>query len=196
MGITIWMIVTILGLAALLKVYPFAYQLLEFAGACFLLKMGYGIIRPAIKEWQHLKQLNKKQEEQLEHELEQQFHQYEDKQEQQLSNFQCFVRGFIVNILNPKCALFFITVIPQFIKPELSLASQFWALYLIHILIGFAYWTLLAIAVNALVTKFSNPRFRVGLELGSGIILSCIALSLFIFSGMSLIETIQTKFFA
>lgn len=118
-GAAIWMFLTIIGLSAILKVYPLAYQILEFVGSCYLIYMASRIILTAVAEFKQYHHLNKRQEAALEHQLEEQFHQFEKSPEvSNLTGWQCIIRGITANLLNAKCGLYFITVLPQFIKSD------------------------------------------------------------------------------
>ena len=49
-----------------------------------------------------------------------------------------FRQGIVVNVLNPKTALFFLAFLPQFVDPDHSAAPQIAALGLIWVLLGLA----------------------------------------------------------
>ena len=64
----------------------------------------------------------------------------EDKEVQRESLARIYWQGFLVNILNPKTALFFFAFLPQFVNPEIgSVATQ--SLLLGAIFVGFALLT-------------------------------------------------------
>ncbi len=47
-----------------------------------------------------------------------------------------FFRGFLTNVLNPKAAVFYIAVLPQFIDPEKALVPQTMALTLVYVAVA------------------------------------------------------------
>ena len=82
-----------LGLAVLLKTSALGFLLVKTAGGIYLVYIGVQMIR------------NRKV-----IELPQ--------SDQEINSTQCFVQGFISNVLNPKIALFFVTFLPQFVSIE------------------------------------------------------------------------------
>ncbi|WP_228903096.1 LysE family translocator [Photorhabdus bodei] len=62
-------------------------------------------------------------------------------------NSNLFITGLLANIFNPKVAIFFISILPQFIDPSRPALNQVIILGLIDILIGVLWW---AIFVNGL----------------------------------------------
>lgn len=83
-----------LGVATLLKQSVLAFTILKIAGCCYLLYI-------AFKLWKHAAEglaLNNGE----------------------LKSQNLFFRGLVMNILNPKVALFFLALFPQFINAETS----------------------------------------------------------------------------
>ena len=90
-GISIHTAAAALGISALFYSSMLAFNLVKFAGACYLLYLAVQTLRtrsaPAPGE------------------------------AEALSGAALFRRGFIMNVLNPKVALFFLAFLPQFITP-------------------------------------------------------------------------------
>lgn len=82
-----------LGIGALLKLFPTAFDFMLLVGSLYLAWIGYSIIRNAAAF--RLKPETKIQ-----------------------TTAQTFRRGVLTNILNPKAYLFTLAVYPQFIRPE------------------------------------------------------------------------------
>jgi threonine/homoserine/homoserine lactone efflux protein len=72
-----------------------------------------------------------------------------------------FVEGFLTNVLNPKAALFFLSVLPQFIEHgSPSTTSQIFLLGALDVLVGVVYWAGL-VSVAAKVRAFlDRPAVR------------------------------------
>ena len=92
-GVSVHTTAAALGVSALLYSSAFAFAMLKYAGAAYLLYLAY----KAIKEHQiRLAQSD----------------------DAPLRLGQLFRRGFIMNVLNPKVALFFLAFLPQFVSPD------------------------------------------------------------------------------
>ena len=87
-----------------------------------------------------------------------------------------FTQGIIVNIFNPKVALFFLSFLPQFIDPRISLLTQFVWMALTFVVIEFLYELAVASAANKIkpfLAKFGKKVNRVfgGIFIAIGIAL-------------------------
>ena len=103
-----------LGLSALLASSALAFSIVKYAGAAYLIWLGLKKIfgRPESVD--------------------------ADGELQHLSHARLFRDGFIVNLLNPKTALFFLAFLPQFVEPARgNLASQIVFLGLLFAALGF-----------------------------------------------------------
>jgi threonine/homoserine/homoserine lactone efflux protein len=83
-----------------------------------------------------------------------------------------FGQGVIVNVLNPKIALFFLAFLPQFIDPDRGRpAVQTVVLGATFVLLGLCTDGLYALSASALGARLRRSRrFRFGLERGSGVV--------------------------
>ncbi|MEU1072736.1 MULTISPECIES: LysE family translocator [unclassified Streptomyces] len=79
-----------------------------------------------------------------------------------------FTQGFFTNVLNPKAALFFLSILPQFVHGEGSAARQIFLLGTLDILIGVAYWFALVAVAARLRVLLARPRIRHRWELTTG----------------------------
>ena len=75
-----------------------------------------------------------------------------------------FRESIVVNILNPKTALFFFAFLPQFVNPanELSVSTQIWVLGLVFILVGIVSDGLYAVFAGALGERFKRAGLHYG----------------------------------
>ncbi|MFF9279031.1 LysE family translocator [Streptomyces griseosporeus] len=79
-----------------------------------------------------------------------------------------FTQGFLTNVLNPKAALFFLSILPQFVHGGGSTARQIFFLGTIDILFGVAYWFALVVAAARLRSFLVRPKVRQRWELTTG----------------------------
>lgn len=84
-------IATALGLAAIFEYSPRAFTILQIAGGCYLCYLGYGMIRGAGKDDMSVRKVKD-------------------------APFSTILyQGILVEVLNPKTAIFFLAFLPQFI---------------------------------------------------------------------------------
>lgn len=91
-----------------------------------------------------------------------------------------FTEGFLTNVLNPKAALFFLSVLPQFVHGTDSPARPI-LLGVLDVLIGVVLWFALVTVAARLRTFLARPRVRHRWELTTG--------WLFIAMGLALVTT-------
>src|SRR5213080_2428077 len=129
------------GLSALIVASALAFSVVKYAGAAYLVYLG---IR---------KLLEREEEAELEPE----------------ALRRAFVRGVVVNVLNPKTALFFLAFLPQFIDPERGgVWSQVLVLGLVFVGLGLISDSLYALAAGTVGGLLR--RRRRALRYGSGVV--------------------------
>lgn len=94
-GIIPHLLACIMGLSAVIHMSSFAFQLLKYAGTAYLLYLAWGM-------WRETGSLTF------------------DKPNHKKSLTQIAIKGFLINILNPKLSIFFLAFLPLFISPETS----------------------------------------------------------------------------
>jgi threonine/homoserine/homoserine lactone efflux protein len=92
LGLVVYVIATNLGLAAVFAAVPTLYLAIKIAGACYLLWLAVSAVRGATKV-------------------------FEVEGVHRDSNRRLFTMGLFTNLLNPKMAVMYISVIPQFVDP-------------------------------------------------------------------------------
>ncbi len=95
LGIVPHLLASILGLSAILHMSALAFQLIKYAGTAYLLYLAWSM-------WRETGSLKF------------------DEQDQKNSMLQIALKGFLINILNPKLSIFFLAFLPLFVSPDAS----------------------------------------------------------------------------
>ncbi|MFD5200560.1 LysE family translocator [Streptomyces sp. NPDC058375] len=85
-----------------------------------------------------------------------------------------FAQGFLTNVLNPKAALFFLSILPQFVNDGGSMTAQIFILGTLDILIGVVYWFAVVAVATRLRALLARPKFQHRWELTTGWLLIAI----------------------
>ncbi|RIJ77586.1 LysE family translocator [Nakamurella silvestris] len=93
LGFVVYMTMANLGLAAVFVVVPWLYVLLKVAGAVYLLHLAWKTLRPGGSALFEARDLPKD------------------------SRWKLFRMGLVTNLLNPKAAVMYVALIPQFVVP-------------------------------------------------------------------------------
>ncbi len=94
-GCVVHTLAAALGLAALLAASALAFTAIKWLGAAYLIWLAWGLLRDAVRDIEP--SLTPQPPAPLAH---------------------VFVQGFLTNVLNPKVALFFLALLPQFISAD------------------------------------------------------------------------------
>ena len=150
LGFTVHMLCASIGLTALFMAVPLGYELLKFAGAVYLLWLAWQAIRPGARSPFEAKDLPPEPPRKL------------------------FMMGLITSILNPKVAIFYLSVLPQFISPESgSVLIQSLVLGVTQVSIGSSVNLMVTLSAAAIAGWFATnrvwlavQRYFMGLVLG------------------------------
>jgi threonine/homoserine/homoserine lactone efflux protein len=96
LGFIVYMVCAALGITALALAVPYAYDALRFAGALYLLYLAWQAMRPGGRSPFHVRNLPADGARKL------------------------FTMGLVTNLLNPKTAVIYLSLLPQFIDPRLG----------------------------------------------------------------------------
>jgi threonine/homoserine/homoserine lactone efflux protein len=120
LGFLFYMFCAALGITALLLAVPYAYDTLRFAGAAYLLWLAWQAVRPGGTSPFRVHKLPEDSPKKL------------------------FMMGFLTNLLNPKIAVLYLSLLPQFIDPAMG------SVFLQSMVLGFTQ-ILISVSVNALI---------------------------------------------
>ena len=134
LGFLVYMIAAALGITALLFAVPFAYDLLRLAGAAYLLHLAWQALKPGGRSAFQVRDLPADSDRRL------------------------FAMGFLTNLLNPKAAMLYLSLLPQFIDPARgSILMQSLLLGSIQIAISLTVNALIATAAGS-IAAFLGTR--------------------------------------
>jgi threonine/homoserine/homoserine lactone efflux protein len=134
LGFVFYMLCAAFGITALLFAVPYAYDALRFAGCAYLLWMAWQAIKPNGRSPFEVKQLVVDNPRKL------------------------FAMGFVTNLLNPKIAMLYLALLPQFIDPAAgSVLVQSLALGAIQIAISVSCNAAIALSAGA-IAQFLSTR--------------------------------------
>jgi threonine/homoserine/homoserine lactone efflux protein len=93
LAFVLYLLCAVLGITALLLTVPLAYDALRLAGALYLLYLAWQALRPGGRSPFQVRQIERDRPRKL------------------------FAMGFLTNLLNPKAAVLYLSLLPQFITP-------------------------------------------------------------------------------
>ncbi|MBR1236689.1 LysE family translocator [Bradyrhizobium sp. AUGA SZCCT0182] len=127
LGFVFYMLCAAFGITALLFAVPYAYDTLRFAGAAYLLWLAWQALKPGGRSPFQVKKLQVDGPRKL------------------------FAMGFVTNLLNPKIAMLYLALLPQFIDPAVgSVLTQSLALGAIQIAISVSVNAVIALAAGSI----------------------------------------------
>jgi threonine/homoserine/homoserine lactone efflux protein len=82
-----------------------------------------------------------------------------------------FAQGLLSNLLNPKAAMFYLTLLPQFIRPGDAVLARSLVLATVHVVIGLLWLTAYTYFLGRLSALLNRVRIRQALEGITGAVL-------------------------
>ncbi|MEM8795276.1 MAG: LysE family translocator [Pseudomonadota bacterium] len=145
-GLTVHCLAVALGLAALIQANSTAFTILKFAGAAYLLYLAYKAFRSPVQEM--------------------------GETAPRLRMGALYRRGLIMNITNPKVAIFFLALFPQFTDPDAGpLVAQIAQLGLIFVLTTFVVFSVIALAAGGFSTFLTrSPTAQIAINKVAGLV--------------------------
>ncbi|MCF8152199.1 MAG: LysE family translocator [Burkholderiaceae bacterium] len=155
-GFLVHMFAAAIGLTALFLAVPLAYEILKWAGGLYLLWLAWQAVRPGARS------------------------PFEARDLPADSASKLFVMGFLTNALNPKIAVFYLAIFPQFVSPQHgSIFLQSITLGLTQIVVSFSANLLIALSAASIASWFSgNPTWLAVQRYFMGFVLAALAFRL------------------
>lgn len=155
-GFFVHMLAAAVGLTAVFLAVPMAYEALKWAGAFYLLWMAWQAVRPGARS------------------------PFESRELVPDSSSKLVAMGFLTSVLNPKVALFYLSILPQFISPAHgSMFIQSILLGLIQISVSFTVNLLIALFAAGIAVWFvRNPLWLAVQRYVMGFVLAALAVRL------------------
>lgn len=140
-GFLVYMLCAAFGLTALLMAVPHAYDILRLAGAAYLLYLAWQAVKPGGGTPFQVRDLPHDSPRKL------------------------FAMGLLTNLLNPKIAVMYLSLLPQFIDPERgSVLAQSLVLGLTQIVISVSVNAMLALAAGSVALFMAGRPLWVGVQ--------------------------------
>ncbi|WP_317202906.1 LysE family translocator [Janthinobacterium sp.] len=133
LGFAFYLLCTALGITVLVMAVPYAYDALRFGGALYLLYLAWQAVKPGGRSPFQVRDLPKD------------------------SNRKLFVMGFVTNLFNPKIAVIYISLLPQFIRLDHgNVLTQSLMLGFTQIIISLSVNALIAIMAGTIAAFFTG----------------------------------------
>ena len=153
LGFVFYMLCAAFGLTAIVFAVPYAYDALRFAGAAYLAWLAWQAVKPGGRSPFEVRKLPVDSPRRL------------------------FVMGFLTNLLNPKIAMLYLALLPQFIDPAQSVLSQSIVLGTVQIAVSVAVNSMIAIAAGSIATFLvTRPKWLLVQRWLMGTVLGALAL--------------------
>jgi threonine/homoserine/homoserine lactone efflux protein len=143
LGISLHATAAVLGLSALIAVSAMAFTVVKIAGAVYLGYLGLTMILGTLRG-------------------------QGPPAAPAASRSSYFRQGLVTNLLNPKIALLFLTLLPQFVSPGEPRVPTTLELTVAFLLFSLLWWRLFAVAVGRIGRWFDRPRVRVWVDRVTG----------------------------
>ncbi|MCL2897910.1 LysE family translocator [Brenneria tiliae] len=136
LGFVFYMFCAAFGITALIITIPYAYDALRIGGAAYLLYLAWQVIKPGGHSPFQVRELEKD------------------------GPYKLFMMGFVTNLLNPKIAIMYLSLLPQFINAEHgSVLTQSLALGFIQIIISVSVNAVIAVSAGTIAIFLTGRPF-------------------------------------
>ena len=146
------LVVSLLGLGALLATSAFWFTAVKWVGGLYLLYLGIRLLRAGITSTEMAAPAAPS------------------------SRWKLFANTYLVTALNPKGIVFFVAFLPQFISPTADVTRQMWVLAVTFVTMAALNATLYAVFAGSARKLLSSPRAQRRFNLAGGSLLSAAGL--------------------
>ncbi|MDQ0041703.1 LysE family translocator [Variovorax boronicumulans] len=146
------LVVSLLGLGALLATSAFWFTVVKWVGGLYLLYLGIRLMRAGIMSTEMAAPAAP------------------------ASRWKLFANTYLVTALNPKGIVFFVAFLPQFISPVADVTRQMWVLAVTFVAMAALNATLYAVFAGSARKLLSSPRAQRRFNLTGGSLLSAAGL--------------------
>jgi threonine/homoserine/homoserine lactone efflux protein len=146
------LVVSLLGLGALLATSAFWFTVVKWVGGLYLLYLGIRLMRAGITSTEMATPAAP------------------------ASRWRLFANTYLVTALNPKGIVFFVAFLPQFISPAADVTRQMWVLAVTFVAMAALNATLYAVFAGSARKLLSSPRAQRRFNLTGGSLLSAAGL--------------------
>jgi threonine/homoserine/homoserine lactone efflux protein len=143
-GVVVWGLLSVLGVSALIAASEVAFLVLKITGACVLVWLGVQSLRHAGRPVDAVPSR---------------------------SGHRPFADGLITSTANPKLAIFFIALFPQFVGDRGSALPTTLLMVALVVALDFVWYTALAVLVSRARAAYSGSRLSRRVERLTGVVL-------------------------
>lgn len=153
LGFVFYMLCAAFGITALIFAVPYAYDALRFAGAAYLAWLAWQALKPGGRSPFQVHKLPIDSPRRL------------------------FAMGFLTNLLNPKIAMLYLALLPQFIDPAQSVLAQSVVLGSVQIAVSVSVNSMIALAAGSIAAFLGRrPLWLLAQRWLMGTVLGALAL--------------------
>jgi threonine/homoserine/homoserine lactone efflux protein len=143
-GVVVWGLLSVLGVSALIAASEVAFLVLKVTGACVLVWLGVQSLRHAGRPLDAVPPR---------------------------SGHRPFADGLVTSVANPKLAIFFIALFPQFVGDRGSVLPTTLLMVALVVTLDFVWYTTLAVLVSRARAAYSGSRLSRRVERLTGVVL-------------------------
>jgi threonine/homoserine/homoserine lactone efflux protein len=152
-GLTVWTVASAFGVAAVIHASALAFTVLKLAGGAYLIWLGIEALRTAGR-------------------------QAELPARRPVDGARGFRQGLMSDLANPKIAVVFTSLLPQFVEPGHALLVPFLVLGTIFVLLTLVWLCAYAVAASRASGVLQRPRVRRALDRLTGVVLIALGVRL------------------
>lgn len=177
-GVLVWAVAAAVGLAAVIKAFPLAYDAIRVAGGLYLFYLAFSMARRKQSDDGHAVAVEPVKS--VEH----------TNVSRETSSFadcaQSFWRGFLTDFFNPKIGVFYIAVIPQFLVAGVGNLEMGVSLGLVHFVESVLVLTVVAYTASYFAGRLHNECSQRVLGLVSGGIMA-------VLGGVTIADVVRSR---